>query len=154
MLRKLCECGCGEAVSIAPVTSKARGYVAGQPYRFVQGHGRRGAVQTAETRARISAGMMGHPVSRATREKISRGTAAGHNRGAAEREAAWDAEIRAEKDPEWLPVLLERKRKREDTRRRRAGLPVLPKKERSKRVRLAWARKKRGEVEGAGGGAR
>jgi hypothetical protein len=34
----LCECGCGESAPIARVTWKARGWVKGQPVRFVHGH--------------------------------------------------------------------------------------------------------------------
>lgn len=35
---KLCECGCGEPVSIAKQTSRAFGHVKGQPVRFRPGH--------------------------------------------------------------------------------------------------------------------
>ena len=35
---KTCECGCGQATSISPVTVSRRGWVKGQPKRFVQGH--------------------------------------------------------------------------------------------------------------------
>jgi hypothetical protein len=35
---KLCECGCGLPAPIADKTTTARGYVAGQPRRFVAGH--------------------------------------------------------------------------------------------------------------------
>lgn len=42
----LCECGCGEAAPIADATNSARGYVKGEPRRFVSGHQARGrAVQ-------------------------------------------------------------------------------------------------------------
>ena len=34
----LCECGCGEPAPIARTTDKRRGYVAGQPVRFIRGH--------------------------------------------------------------------------------------------------------------------
>jgi hypothetical protein len=37
-LIKLCECGCGKPVSIAEYTSKPRGYIKGQPVRFLPGH--------------------------------------------------------------------------------------------------------------------
>jgi hypothetical protein len=35
---RLCDCGCGEAAPIATQTSKAQGYVKGEPMRFVKGH--------------------------------------------------------------------------------------------------------------------
>jgi hypothetical protein len=34
----LCECGCGNAAPIATRTERARGWVKGQPIRFVNGH--------------------------------------------------------------------------------------------------------------------
>lgn len=34
----LCECGCGRQTGIAPITVPKRGYVKGQPLRFVRGH--------------------------------------------------------------------------------------------------------------------
>jgi hypothetical protein len=36
-----CQCGCGQATSIAGWTEAARGYVKGRPKRFVKGHGTR-----------------------------------------------------------------------------------------------------------------
>ena len=35
---KLCECGCGEPAPIADKTTRAKGYVAGEPRRFIAGH--------------------------------------------------------------------------------------------------------------------
>lgn len=35
---KLCECGCGEPAPIATATNRKRGYVKGEPRRFVLGH--------------------------------------------------------------------------------------------------------------------
>lgn len=37
----LCQCGCGEETRLAPKTIGARGYVKGQPLRFVNGHNTR-----------------------------------------------------------------------------------------------------------------
>lgn len=41
----LCQCGCGEQTTIAPMTEARRGYVKGQPYRYKSGHGGRKAVR-------------------------------------------------------------------------------------------------------------
>jgi len=38
----LCECGCGEPSPISAVTSRRRGWVAGEPVRFIPGHNARG----------------------------------------------------------------------------------------------------------------
>lgn len=35
---KLCECGCGQPAPIAPQSSTKRGWVKGQPLRFIRGH--------------------------------------------------------------------------------------------------------------------
>lgn len=34
----LCECGCGEPAPLARQTDAKRGYVKGQPIRFIAGH--------------------------------------------------------------------------------------------------------------------
>lgn len=34
----ICQCGCGRSTPVAPQTNKARGWVKGQPIRFVHGH--------------------------------------------------------------------------------------------------------------------
>ncbi len=36
--QKLCECGCGRITSLATYTSEQRGWVKGQPIRFIVGH--------------------------------------------------------------------------------------------------------------------
>jgi hypothetical protein len=36
----LCECGCGRRTRIAPQTHRGKGWVCGQPLRFVRGHNR------------------------------------------------------------------------------------------------------------------
>lgn len=35
----LCQCGCGQAVRIAPVNDKSKGWIKGQPLKFIKGHG-------------------------------------------------------------------------------------------------------------------
>ena len=37
----LCQCGCGQPAPIAPRNNKRRGWIKGQPIRFIWGHGRR-----------------------------------------------------------------------------------------------------------------
>lgn len=39
---KTCECGCGQPAPIATYSLKARGWVKGQPKRFISGHNSRG----------------------------------------------------------------------------------------------------------------
>lgn len=43
----LCQCGCGRATPIAARTDGQRGYVAGQPQRYVRGHRRRSPLDPA-----------------------------------------------------------------------------------------------------------
>jgi hypothetical protein len=43
---KLCECGCGKAAPVAPCNNKSKGWVKGEPLRFVRGHNAWGARQT------------------------------------------------------------------------------------------------------------
>lgn len=38
---KLCDCGCGQPAPIAPRNNKKRGWIKGEPIRFIWGHGRR-----------------------------------------------------------------------------------------------------------------
>ena len=40
MTSGICECGCGQPTKISPRNQSQRGYVRGQPRRFVHGHGR------------------------------------------------------------------------------------------------------------------
>lgn len=42
--RRFCECGCGGRTNLAPQTMTARGWVKGEPLRFVHGHNRRRVV--------------------------------------------------------------------------------------------------------------
>ena len=41
MQHKLCECGCGQETPLASQTNRSRGYVKGEPIRFINGHNRR-----------------------------------------------------------------------------------------------------------------
>lgn len=38
ILLKLCECGCGKPTKLASKTAKSRGWIKGQPLRFINGH--------------------------------------------------------------------------------------------------------------------
>lgn len=42
---KLCECGCGNPAPIASQTMKSRGWIKGQPIRYIHGHHPRGKVR-------------------------------------------------------------------------------------------------------------
>ena len=35
----LCQCGCGEETNICPVNCVSRGFIKGQPFRFIKSHG-------------------------------------------------------------------------------------------------------------------
>ena len=39
--QKLCECGCGQPVKLAPKTDNKKGWIKGQPVRFIVGHASR-----------------------------------------------------------------------------------------------------------------
>ena len=54
---KLCECGCGKPAPISPDNDKARGYVKGQPRRFIKGH-RIDTSLTVEVGQRFSRGVV------------------------------------------------------------------------------------------------
>lgn len=54
----LCECGCGLPAPIAPRTERKRGYVAGEPRRFVHGHNAR-RIDHLERLSRTSASRRG-----------------------------------------------------------------------------------------------
>lgn len=41
MQHRLCECGCGQETPLASQTNRSRGYVKGEPIRFINGHNRR-----------------------------------------------------------------------------------------------------------------
>ena len=64
---KLCECGCGEPVALAPFSIPDRGWLKGQPIRFVRGHNSRihptrpmsGRQHTAEARHKMSLRTLG-----------------------------------------------------------------------------------------------
>ena len=59
MTQGLCECGCGESTRLAPHNNVTKGWVKGQPLRFVHGHHMRGVQRSVETRARMSAAQRG-----------------------------------------------------------------------------------------------
>jgi hypothetical protein len=64
-MTKPCECGCGQPAPIAKRTNAAKGYVKGEPSRFVLGH------HSSKTREKIAASKRGRPRDQATRAKIS-----------------------------------------------------------------------------------
>jgi hypothetical protein len=66
----LCECGCGQKTPLATYTQRTRGYIKGQPVRYIQGHQPHPA-WTEERRDAFRAKMLGHPVSSETRRKTS-----------------------------------------------------------------------------------
>lgn len=39
-MRKLCECGCAQPTAMASITNRKRGWVKGEPLRFLHGHNR------------------------------------------------------------------------------------------------------------------
>ena len=67
---KLCECGCGLPTKVNRVTSRTRGWVRGEPRRFLQGHHNR--VRSPETRERISQSLSGRSLREEHRRAISR----------------------------------------------------------------------------------
>lgn len=56
MILGLCHCGCGEKTRIATRSSADKGWIKGQPLRFIQYH----LKQSEETRARISKSLTGY----------------------------------------------------------------------------------------------
>lgn len=47
----LCQCGCGQAVRIAPVNDKSKGWIKGEPLKFLRGHGTLMAAQAKTERS-------------------------------------------------------------------------------------------------------
>lgn len=70
----LCECGCGETVSLVTKTNNKWGYIKGQPVRFIRGHYIRvnNPGDNPEIRARMTAANKGKKRSLETRAKISK----------------------------------------------------------------------------------
>jgi hypothetical protein len=59
---KLCECGCGQPAPISKHTNRRRGYVTGEPVRFIAGHNNRpGVPKSPETRQRMREAWAGRP---------------------------------------------------------------------------------------------
>lgn len=54
----LCACGCGEPAPISSFTHVRRGYVAGQPRRFIQGHNLRADQGGQATRFQVKHGLL------------------------------------------------------------------------------------------------
>jgi len=70
---KLCECGCGLPAPIAKMTDAKRGYVKGQPRRFIHGHYARGRKHTPETIEKM------RNAQRAEKHPLWKGEAAGYS---------------------------------------------------------------------------
>lgn len=70
---KLCECGCGNPAPIAKQTVTARGWVKGEPVRFIRGHRARLGHRPmgAEGRAKLSAKAKAQMSDPAVRERMS-----------------------------------------------------------------------------------
>ncbi|MDM8357510.1 HNH endonuclease signature motif containing protein [Pandoraea communis] len=47
----LCQCGCGQETRVAPVNDRSKGWVKGQPLKFIKGHGIGRAVAEKTARA-------------------------------------------------------------------------------------------------------
>ena len=68
----ICGCGCGEATPISSRTDAGKGYVKGQPRRWVPGHNRRGIKHSLETRQKMSATRTGQRWSSAKRASMEK----------------------------------------------------------------------------------
>jgi len=66
-----CQCGCGMLTTIAARTDRRKGYIKGQPTKYVHGHSRKGKACSPEHREKISRGTTGHQKSRQHREALS-----------------------------------------------------------------------------------
>lgn len=76
---KPCECGCGEPAPLARQTDRKRGYVKGQPHRFIAGHSSRGRPFPRETAEKAWAATRGRPLSAEHRRRISEAKCGGHH---------------------------------------------------------------------------
>jgi len=56
----LCQCGCGQPTRIAPVTDRAKGWVKGQPLKFIKGHNANQASAAKSDRAVGNRSMSSH----------------------------------------------------------------------------------------------
>jgi hypothetical protein len=45
-MNALCQCGCGQATRVAPVNDRSKGWIKGEPLRFLKGHN--AAINTAK----------------------------------------------------------------------------------------------------------
>lgn len=68
---KQCECGCGQIAPLATQNCTRRGYVKGEPMRFVNGHQNRGRLWGEAHREKFIAAMTGKQASDEKRAKIS-----------------------------------------------------------------------------------
>lgn len=68
---KLCECGCGQATAICAYTLRKKGYIKGEPLRFVRGHQNRGRRWTEGQGAAFRKSMTGRKPPPEVGRKIS-----------------------------------------------------------------------------------
>lgn len=53
MNKHKCQCGCGQETRLAPVNDRSKGWLKGQPLKFIKGH------NTAQAQAAKAAGLLG-----------------------------------------------------------------------------------------------
>lgn len=73
----LCECGCGAPAPLAQQTDNARGYVQGQPMRFIRGHYVKHRIDPPNPDGLCGCGCGQRPPI-ATRNRVNRGWKKGH----------------------------------------------------------------------------
>lgn len=68
-----CECGCGELAPIAKYSHAARGWVKGQPKRFINGHWARTWIRSEESNRKISESKRGKTHTEESKKNMSIG---------------------------------------------------------------------------------
>jgi hypothetical protein len=78
---KLCECGCGEPAPLATRSDPGKGYVRGQPVRFIRNHHRRGVRHSPELEAALLERARSPEARERQRQNTPRGASHGRWRG-------------------------------------------------------------------------